>query len=91
MEMSIYIGCGTLKMKCTQYETCGQVFFRNAKTMVFQNRAGGQQFLIVYGRVHKIKIFWRGGCPCPNIPPLKSSWGPPMIPSIKSSVVSTRI
>jgi hypothetical protein len=76
MEMSIYIGCGTLKMKCTQYETCGQVIFKNAKTMVFQNRAGGQQFSIVYGRVQKIKIFWRGGCPCPNISASEKFMGP---------------
>ena len=46
--MSKYIGFETLQMKCTRYEICGQVAFKNARTIVFQNWAGMQQFSVGY-------------------------------------------
>ena len=43
MEVNIYIGFGTLKMKCTQDGICGQVAFKNARQWFFQNQGGEQQ------------------------------------------------
>src|SRR5450631_3000617 len=48
MEVNIYIGFETLRMKCTQYGICGQVAFNNASTIVF-SKSGGRA--IVFGRV----------------------------------------
>ena len=33
MEVNIYIGFWTLKMKCTQYGLYGQAAFKNARVM----------------------------------------------------------
>ena len=49
-EVNIYIGFETLKMKCTQYEICGQVAFKNASTLVFSNSGGRAA---VFGRTQK--------------------------------------
>jgi hypothetical protein len=56
MEMSIYTGFGTLKIKCTQYEICEQVASKNARTMIF-SKLGGRA--TIFNRIQKIKIFWR--------------------------------
>ena len=70
--VNIYIRFGNLKMKCTEYEICGQMAFKNARTMVF-SKSGG--WTMVFGWVPKILILWTDNCPCLNIPPVKSSWG----------------
>src|ERR1700738_383706 len=51
MEVNIYIGFKTLKMKCTQYGICGQVAFKNASIMVF-SKLGGRT--AVFDRLQKI-------------------------------------
>ena len=35
MEVNIYIGSWTLKMKCTNYELYGQKAFKNARAILF--------------------------------------------------------
>ena len=71
MEVIIYFGFWTFEMKCTQYGICGEVAFKNARTMgFFESRAGRAK---VFGRVQKIPVSLWGSCPCPNIPPLKGS------------------
>ena len=68
MEVNIYIGFETLKMKCTQYGICGQVAFKNASTLVF-SKSGGRA--TIFGRVQE-----KGrGLPPDKIFPPKSSWG----------------
>src|SRR5450631_1750901 len=51
MEVNIYIGFETLKMKCTQYGICGQVTFKNASTIVF-SKSGRRT--AIFGQVLKI-------------------------------------
>jgi hypothetical protein len=48
MEVNIYIGFGTLEVKCTQYGICGTIAFKNAKAMVFLNSDG---WAIIFGQV----------------------------------------
>src|ERR1700737_3644089 len=55
MEVNIYIGFETLKMKCTQYGICGQVAFKNASTLVF-SKSGGRRKNV-------------GGCPLTKYSP----------------------
>ena len=59
MEVYIYIGIWTLKVKCTQYGICGKVAFKNARAMVFSKSNG---WATIFGRVLKIQIFWIGIC-----------------------------
>jgi hypothetical protein len=40
MEVNIYIGFGTLKVKCTQYGICVQVAFKNARGRIFSEPGG---------------------------------------------------
>ena len=47
----IYIGFGTLKVRCTQYVICGQVAFKNTRVMVF-SKSGGR-VVIFHRRVPK--------------------------------------
>src|ERR1700738_3562495 len=68
MEVNIYIGFETLKMKCTQYGICGQVAFKNASTLVF-SKSGGRA--AVFGRAQK--KCW--GLPPDRIPPRKVRGG----------------
>ena len=45
MEVNIYIGFWTLKMKCTQYAICGEVAFKNVRAMIFWKSDGaGRSF-----------------------------------------------
>ena len=45
MEVNIYVGFWTLKVKCTQCVTCGQVAFKNTRAMVFPKPGGtGRSF-----------------------------------------------
>ena len=50
MEVNIYIGFETLKMKCNQYGICEQVAFKNASTLVF-SKSGWRA--AVFGRVQE--------------------------------------
>ena len=75
MEVNIYIGFWTFKMKCTQYGICGQVAFKNARASVifFQSQTG--QAKVFSGMVQKFSISLWGGYLCPYLPPSKSSYG----------------
>jgi hypothetical protein len=55
MEVNIYIGFWTLKVKCTQYGICSQAAFKNARAI---SKLPGRT--TVLGQVHKIS---REGCP----------------------------
>jgi hypothetical protein len=44
MEMNIYIGFWTLKMKCTQYGLYGQAAFKNAKIILDSEDQGSYLF-----------------------------------------------
>ena len=47
MEVNIYTKFWTLEMKCTQYGICGEVVFKNARTMVFLKVGGtGKRFWV---------------------------------------------
>jgi hypothetical protein len=72
MKVIIYIGLWTLEVKCTQYEICGEVAFKNARAMIFlkSSRAGNN--------------FWSGSKilkknyarqPNPDLTPLKVHGG----------------
>jgi hypothetical protein len=43
MEVNIYIEFWTLEMKCTQYGICGEVAFKNVRTMIFLEDGWGVQ------------------------------------------------
>ena len=87
VKVNIYIGFWTLKMKWTQYGICGSVTFKNARAMVF-SKSGGRA--AVFGRVQKIWNFWPGGCPCPNLPPLRGNFNvPPLVLDIVVTIYST--
>ena len=65
MEVNIYIGFWTFKMKCTQYGICGQVAFKNARASVifFQSQTGQAKVFFWYGP--KILDFFMGWLPLP--------------------------
>jgi hypothetical protein len=44
VEVHIYIGFETLKVKCTQYGICSQTTFKNARVIFFVFGRGGQLF-----------------------------------------------
>ena len=47
MNIYIYFGYGTLKVKGTQHGFCVQVAFKNARTIIiFEVMQGGQQFSV---------------------------------------------
>ena len=77
MEVHIYIGFETLKVKCTRYGICSQTAFKNARAMFF-SKLGGAGWAVVFGRVQKNpgrgqKI--AGGLPPPRFDIPRSSWG----------------
>ena len=44
LEVHIYIGFQTLKVKCTQYGICSQVAFKNARAIFFLKLGGSGYF-----------------------------------------------
>ena len=64
MEVNIYIGFWTLKVKCTQYEICGYIKWpsRMQGQWFFQSQAGGQNFSVGSRK----SGFLSGGPPLPK-------------------------
>jgi hypothetical protein len=73
MKVNIYIGFGTLEMKCTQYEICEEVAFKIARAKVFFESHAGQAE--VSGRIQNIPVsLWAVAPACIYLPP-KARWG----------------
>ena len=81
MEVNIYIGFETLKMKCTQYGICGQVAFKNASTIVF-SKSGGRA--TIFGRVQKNE---RAAAPDRIFPSRKVRGGYLTSPKLKETIL----
>ena len=64
MKRNIYIGFWTLKVKCTYYEMCGEMTFKNARAMDFFLKSS-----MNFGGVHKSLIcLWELPLPVSTYP-----------------------
>jgi hypothetical protein len=72
MEVHIYIGFETLKVKCvcTQYGICSQAAFKNARAMFFSKLGGaGNIFWSGSKKSRAGAKILREGCPRPDLTP----------------------
>ena len=59
-------------MKCTQYEICGEVVYKNTRAMILEIRQGGQKVL---GGSKKSRFLFGAVAPACIYLPLKGSQG----------------
>ena len=77
MEVHIYIGFETLKVKCTQYGICSQVALNNARAMFFFPKLGGagNSFRADSKKSRAGAKCLRDGCPHTDLTPLEVRGG----------------
>jgi len=76
VEVHIYIGFETWKVKCTQYGICSQAAFKNARAMFSSKLCGaGSCFWSGSKKFRAGENISREGCPHPDLTPLKVRGG----------------
>jgi len=74
MKVNIYIGFGTLEMKCTQYEICEEVAFKIARAKVFLKVMQGRHKFPGASKTSRFLCGWAVAPACIYLPP-KARWG----------------